>query len=64
MLLFHSLLSGNKSPDTYTIATKNLAHQRKDWSGVENMYRLALSSGCLLEELSLLAMNSVVEVPQ
>jgi hypothetical protein len=63
MLFFHTLLSSNKNPDAFTIAAENLA-QREDWSGVEDLYRLALSSGCLSEELSLLAMKSATEVQQ
>ena len=56
--LFRKILAFRKSPGFFVVAAKGLIHSG-DWRGVVEIYKLALSSGCSSEELSLLAMESV-----
>lgn len=58
IVLFRKILAFRKSPGFFVVAAKGLI-QSGDWRGVLEIYKLALSSGCSSEELSLLAMESV-----
>ena len=59
MSLFREAIATRRNPDTFIVAAKGLA-DNGEWQGTSEVYRLALTSGCLSEELSLLAMKSVV----
>jgi hypothetical protein len=55
--LFREALAARRNPDMFRIAAKGLA-DHGEWKGISDVYRLALTSGCLSEDLSLLAMKS------
>ena len=55
--MFHEALLSRRSPNIIFAAAKGLA-KTGDWKGVSDLYRLALVSGCLSEDLSLLGMKS------
>jgi hypothetical protein len=57
--IFYSLDDSARTPDAYALAATGLAKQRR-WKDIDSLYRLALTNGCLSEELGLLAMNSVI----
>jgi len=59
MSLFTNVLQYTKNPDIFCIVARGLVDSRQ-WDAVADLYRLALTSGCLSEELSVLAMQSVV----
>jgi tetratricopeptide (TPR) repeat protein len=56
--LFRKALAINRNPDMFCIAAKGLV-DAKQWGEVTDLYRLALTSGCLSEELSKFALVSV-----
>jgi tetratricopeptide (TPR) repeat protein len=56
--LFRKALAINRNPDMFCIAAKSLV-DAKQWGAVTDLYRLALTSGCLSEELSKFALVSV-----
>ena len=58
MVLFRTILAGGRNPGVFCTAAHNLKASG-DWRAVVELYRLALSSGCASEELSLLAMEAV-----
>jgi len=60
MALFRTILASGRNPAMFCTAAQNLKRSR-DWRAILDLYRLALSSGCVSEELSLLAMESVAE---
>jgi tetratricopeptide (TPR) repeat protein len=55
--LFRKALAINRNPDMFCIAAKGLVNAKR-WGEVTDLYRLALSSGCLSEELSKFALIS------
>lgn len=56
--LFRKALAINRNPDMFCIAAKGFV-DAKQWGAVTDLYRLALTSGCLSEELSKFALVSV-----
>ena len=57
--IFYSLDDSARTPDAYTLAATGLAKERR-WKDIDGIYRLALTNGCLSEELGFLAMDSVI----
>lgn len=58
MSLFESIVKQRRSPDLFTVVAQGLM-DANNLNAVADIYRLALSSGCLSEELSLLAIQAV-----
>jgi tetratricopeptide (TPR) repeat protein len=56
--LFRKALAIDRNPDMFCIAAKGLV-DGKQWEAVTDLYRLALTSGCLSEELSKSALVAV-----
>lgn len=54
--------NGNRNPETFEIVATGLANN-KEWSGVSELYGLALSSGFNSEDLSIVAMKAVADGP-
>ena len=59
MALFRTILASGRNPGMFCTAAQNFKASR-DWRAILDLYRLALSSGCVSEELGMLAMESVV----
>lgn len=58
MLLFRTILANGRNPGMFCTAAQNLK-SLGDWRAILDLYRLALSSGCVSEKLGMLAMESV-----
>ena len=58
MDLFRTILTSGRNPGMYCTAAQNFKASG-DWRSLLDLYRLALSSGCVSEELGMLAMESV-----
>jgi len=58
MTLFRTILASGRNPALFCTAARN-QKDSGDWRAILDLYRLALSSGCVSEELSLLAMEAV-----
>ncbi|KAL7578221.1 hypothetical protein ACA910_012644 [Epithemia clementina (nom. ined.)] len=56
--LFESVLARTRNPDLFLVAARNL-FELGDNRGVITVYKRALSSGCISESLSLLAIDSI-----
>lgn len=56
---FYGAISLRKNPSLFSVTAVGLA-EKGDWAGVADIYRLALTSGCNSEEISLLAMKAAV----
>jgi tetratricopeptide (TPR) repeat protein len=56
--LFRKALAIDRNPDMFCIAAKGLV-DGKQWGAVTDLYRLALTSGCLSEELGKFALAAV-----
>lgn len=59
MALFRNMLAQNRSPDLFCTVAHALL-EKKDYRAVSDLYKLSLASGCLSEELSVLAIKSTV----
>ena len=57
--LLQNVLAGNRNPDTFCVAARGFARS-SEWDKVADLYRLALTSGCVSEELAILAMKAAV----
>lgn len=58
LALFRTVLKSGKTPAMFCSVAKNMVASG-NWRPVLDLYRQALSSGCLSEELSLLTMESI-----
>lgn len=56
--LFREVLASWKNPTLFLRVARGLA-ERGEWKGVLDLYRLAVTSGCLTEELCFLALDSI-----
>ena len=59
MALFRTIVASGRNPGMFCTAAQNFKAYR-DWRAILDLYRLALSSGCVSEELGMLAMEAVV----